>query len=108
MGLANLAGFYAEQGSYADAEQFYWRAVAVSERSLGSDHPDVAASLAGLAALYRDQDQDGDAEPLYQRTLSILSARKTSGWPRRLRVTPRCFERLGEWLRPQRWKRRLA
>ena len=41
------------QGRYADAEPLYKRALAISEKALGPDHPDVATSLNNLAVLYR-------------------------------------------------------
>jgi CHAT domain-containing protein len=45
--------------------------LAIREKFLGPDHPDVAQSLNNLAELYRVQDRYSDAEPLYQRTLAI-------------------------------------
>ncbi|MBO0795002.1 MAG: tetratricopeptide repeat protein, partial [Ktedonobacteraceae bacterium] len=41
------------------------------ERILGSEHPDVAASLNGLVALYGEQGQYEEAEPLARRVLRI-------------------------------------
>ena len=51
--LNNLAGLYHAQGRYADAEPLYKRALAICEKALGPDHPDVALSLNNLAALYQ-------------------------------------------------------
>jgi hypothetical protein len=45
--------------------------LAVSEKALGHDRPDVAASLNNLAALYVNQGRYADAEPLSQRALAI-------------------------------------
>ena len=42
---------YREQGKYADAEGLYKRALAIQEKALGADHPDVADGLNGLAIL---------------------------------------------------------
>jgi hypothetical protein len=39
--LNNLAGLYDEQGRYVDAEPLYKRALAISEKALGPDHPNV-------------------------------------------------------------------
>ena len=69
--LNNLAALYADQGRYADAEPLYKRALAIREKALGPDHPDVATSLNNLAELYRDQGRYADAEPLYKRALAI-------------------------------------
>ena len=41
------------QGRYADAEPLYKRSLAIREKALGPDHPDVATSLNNLAELYR-------------------------------------------------------
>ena len=71
LSLNNLAGLYAHQGRYADAEPLYKRALAIREKALGPDHPDVAASLNNLAELYANQGRYADAEPLYKRSLAI-------------------------------------
>ncbi len=47
------------------------RALAISEKALGPEHPDVAQSLNNLAALYQTQGHYAEAEPLYQRSLAI-------------------------------------
>jgi tetratricopeptide (TPR) repeat protein len=71
MTLNNLAGLYHARGRYADAEPFYQRALAIRERVLGPDHPDVALSLNNLAVLYDAQGRYAEAEPLYRRALVI-------------------------------------
>ena len=43
--LNNLAWLYAAQGRYAKAEPLYKRALAIVEKALGPDHPNVAKSL---------------------------------------------------------------
>jgi tetratricopeptide (TPR) repeat protein len=58
-------------GDYAGAQPAYERALALHERLLGPDHPDVARSLYDLANLYRDRGHYREAEPLYQRALAI-------------------------------------
>ena len=42
----------------------YKRSLAIREKALGPDHPDVAQSLVNLAALYRKTGRDKEAEPL--------------------------------------------
>jgi hypothetical protein len=42
----------------------FQRALAIREKALGRDHPDVATSLNNLAALYDVQGRYADAEPL--------------------------------------------
>jgi CHAT domain-containing protein len=45
--------------------------VAIREKALGRDHPDVALSLNNLALLYQNEDRYADAEPLFKRLLAI-------------------------------------
>ena len=56
---------------YAAAEPLYERSLAIREKTLGPNHPDVAASLNNLAALYQAEGQYAAAEPLYTRALAI-------------------------------------
>ena len=49
----------------------YKRALAIEEKALGPDHPDVAVALNNLADLYQAQGRYADAEPLYKRALAI-------------------------------------
>ena len=71
--LSNLAVLYKTQGKYAQAEPLYQRSLAIREKVLGSEHPDVGLSLNNLAELYRTQGKYAEAEPLYQRALTILT-----------------------------------
>jgi hypothetical protein len=44
--LLNAAAFYSvERGRYTDAEPLYQRALAIREKALGSEHPDLAESF---------------------------------------------------------------
>ena len=45
--------------------------MAIREKALGPDHPDVAQSLNNLAGLYYAQGRYADAEALYKRSLAI-------------------------------------
>jgi tetratricopeptide (TPR) repeat protein len=49
---SRLAVVYKSQGKYAQAEEFYQRALAIREKALGAGHPDVAQTLNNLAILY--------------------------------------------------------
>jgi tetratricopeptide (TPR) repeat protein len=51
--LNNLAELYRAQGQYAQAEPLYKRSLAIVEKALGPDHPNVATSLNNLALLYK-------------------------------------------------------
>ncbi len=52
--LNNLALLYKAQGRYAETEPLYKRSLAIKEKALSPEHPDVAQSLNNLAALYKD------------------------------------------------------
>lgn len=69
--LENLAECYRTQGRYAEAEPLYTRALAIQEKALGPEHPDVATSLTSLAALYRATDRIPAAEALEKRAAHI-------------------------------------
>jgi Tfp pilus assembly protein PilF len=69
--LNNLGTFYYAQGLYEQAESSCKRAVAIWEKALGPDHPNVAAGLENLAAVYRKMDRAEDAEALEQRAARI-------------------------------------
>ncbi|HAX74953.1 MAG TPA: kinesin, partial [Cyanobacteria bacterium UBA11372] len=60
-----------QQGKYAEAIPLAQRALAIREKALGSEHPDVAASLNNLGLLYIQMGNYAQAEPLYQRALAI-------------------------------------
>ena len=47
------------------------RALAIHEKTLGLEHPKVAADLDNLASLYRTQGRTAVAEPLFERALAI-------------------------------------
>ncbi|HEU5230275.1 MAG TPA: tetratricopeptide repeat protein, partial [Ktedonobacteraceae bacterium] len=51
------------------------RALAIRKRVLGSEHPDIAASLNGLANIYCGQGRYTKAESLYRRALHIQELR---------------------------------
>lgn len=51
------------QGQYAAAIPIEERALAIREKVLGKEHPDVAQSLNNLALLYQDQGNYSQAEP---------------------------------------------
>ena len=70
--LLGGGGYYLYQrGRYYEAEPLSHRALAITERAPGLEHPTVATSLNNLAALYDEQGKYAQAEPLYQRALAI-------------------------------------
>jgi tetratricopeptide (TPR) repeat protein len=70
--LCNQVGYYLDdRAQYAEAETFYQRAIAIGEKTLGPEHPDLAIWLNNLAALYWEQGKYEKAEPLYRRAIMI-------------------------------------
>jgi tetratricopeptide (TPR) repeat protein len=59
------------QGDFVEAEQLYKRSVAISEKALGPNHPNVAATLNNLANVYKSQIRFGEAEEVSKRALAI-------------------------------------
>ena len=59
-------------GEYDRAVVVAKKALEVAEKSVGTDHPDVATSLNNLAELYTTRGQYAQAEPLYKRSLAIM------------------------------------
>ena len=68
--LNNLGLLLKEKGDYAGAEPLYRRALAIDEKALGPDHPDVAIDLNNLAVLLKTKGDYAGAEPLYRRALA--------------------------------------
>ncbi|MEM6496187.1 MAG: tetratricopeptide repeat protein, partial [Pseudomonadota bacterium] len=59
------------QDRYAAAEPLHKRGLAIREKALGPDHPNVGIALNNLAGLYLVQGRYAAAEPLYKRSLAI-------------------------------------
>ena len=69
--MNNVGGLLLAKALYAMAEPLFARALAIRDKALGPEHPDVATSLNNLALLYRNQGAYAKAEPLYARALAI-------------------------------------
>jgi eukaryotic-like serine/threonine-protein kinase len=69
--LANLAAVYRATGSYAEAKASYEQALAIRERTLGPEHPDVATSLNNLANVHHATGSYAEAKALHERALAI-------------------------------------
>ena len=57
-----------------EAEALYLRALAVKEKLLGAEHPDVAMTLNNLAVFYKSRQKLDEAAQLYRRALAIFEA----------------------------------
>jgi tetratricopeptide (TPR) repeat protein len=64
---------YRAQGRYDEAEPRFKRALAISEKTLGLDHPDVATSLNNLAVFYEHQGRYAEALLASTRAVNICS-----------------------------------
>ncbi|XP_013915065.1 PREDICTED: kinesin light chain 1-like [Thamnophis sirtalis] len=60
-----------DQNKYKDAANLLNDALAIREKTLGKDHPAVAATLNNLAVLYGKRGKYKEAEPLCKRALEI-------------------------------------
>ncbi len=69
--LTNLALLYHDLGNYAEAAPLYRRALAIYEKALGPEHPDVAQSLENYAALLRKTGRADEVEELEARAKAI-------------------------------------
>jgi len=69
--LTDLAGLYRGLGRFDEAEPLIRRALAITERSFGPDHPDVIRDLKNLAQLLQVTNRRTEAEPLLQRARAI-------------------------------------
>jgi CHAT domain-containing protein/Flp pilus assembly protein TadD len=68
IGFLNLR----QAGKFDEARPVGERVLALREKALGPDHPDVAHALNGLAILYITTGNDVEAERLFQRALTIF------------------------------------
>src|SRR5208283_5792537 len=56
---------------YEQAIPLAQQVLAIRQKELGLDHPDVATALSTLAKLYDQQGRRADAEPFYKQALAI-------------------------------------
>ncbi len=61
------AGVASQEPRHAEAEPLYKRSLAISEKALGAEHPDVAASLENYSALLRKTGRVGEAARMERR-----------------------------------------
>lgn len=71
MVLADLAKTYIDEARFEQALQAYDRVLKIRRKTLGPDHPDVAAALNDIAEIYRQTGRFAEAEKLYKRSLEI-------------------------------------
>ena len=70
--LSNQVGYYLDDHArYTEAEGCYLRAIAIGEKALGPEHPNLAIRLNNLANLYSEQGKYEEAESLFKRAITI-------------------------------------
>jgi tetratricopeptide (TPR) repeat protein len=69
--LNNLAVTYDHLRRFIEAETLVRRAIEISEKTLGKEHPDVATCYSNLARLLDEQGKYAEAEQLYRRAIEI-------------------------------------
>ncbi len=69
--LHRMGEYLQARAQYAEGEPIYQKALALHERLLGPDHPEIAQTLSGLASFHYEQGKYEQAEPLYQRALAL-------------------------------------
>ncbi|MFN0058576.1 MAG: tetratricopeptide repeat protein [Planctomycetota bacterium] len=72
-----LAAAHCSLGEFSRAEPLYREALAVRERGLGAEHPEVAETCNNLGAMLLHRGDFAGAEPLLRRALDI--ARRVTG-----------------------------
>lgn len=78
--LNNLAALFYSQGRYEEAKQLCGRILAIREKTLGPDHPDMAACLESYADLLRKSEdrKSEEAEKIKAQAAAIRA--RGGGW----------------------------
>jgi tetratricopeptide (TPR) repeat protein len=79
--LSTLAAAYFSFRQTAQAEQLLVRALAIREKALGPNHPDVARNQVSLATIYCSQHRYAEAQELLQQATSNLEKSLTADNP---------------------------
>ena len=72
--MGALGTLFDARAQYGRAERLMRAALAIGERSLRLDHPEVATRLNNLASLLQATNRLAEAEPMYRRALAIDEA----------------------------------
>jgi hypothetical protein len=71
--LTTRPSWAATQGRYAQAEPLFRRSLAIREKALGPEHPEVATNLENYAALLRQTARANEAERMEARAKAICA-----------------------------------
>jgi tetratricopeptide (TPR) repeat protein len=69
--LTITAIVYQQTGRFAEAEPLLKRAIAITEKAYGPDHPQLVSGLQVLALVYQQTGRFAEAEPLLKRAIAI-------------------------------------
>jgi tetratricopeptide (TPR) repeat protein len=78
--IGTLASIAYLQGRSADAERLFRSRLAIDERVLGPDHPDVAITLNNLARVLIERRAFAAAAPLLDRAIAITRKQRGDGY----------------------------
>jgi tetratricopeptide (TPR) repeat protein/predicted Ser/Thr protein kinase len=67
----NLGNIFWAQGKHGDAQREYQQALALREKALGPEHPDVAGPRNNLGTVLREQGRHAEAEAQFLRALQL-------------------------------------
>lgn len=70
--MNQLAVLFLAKARHAEAEPLMRRVLAIDEKSLGTEHPEIAISLNNLAQLLQDTNRIAEAEPLLRHALGVF------------------------------------
>ena len=70
----NVGGLYKVQGDYAQALEYYRKALAIYQSVYGENHPDVAVSYNNIGNVCYHQGQYAQALECFQKAFAILKA----------------------------------
>ena len=71
MTLSLLGDACRDQGKHDEAEALFRRSLAILEKVLGPEHPDVAKPLQGWGRLHVARGDHASAEPVLKRALAV-------------------------------------
>jgi tetratricopeptide (TPR) repeat protein len=69
--LHSTGNYFYGRAAYSRARPLFERALAISEKVLGPEHPETARNLNSLAGIRTEQDDLAGARPLFERALAI-------------------------------------
>jgi tetratricopeptide (TPR) repeat protein len=69
--LTRAAGYFLARAAFSEGRPLLEQALAIDEKVLGPEHPDIATNLSNLGRLLYDQGDFATAQSLFERALAI-------------------------------------